>query len=994
MVRITTLVVRGLLYLSYTASLSLLVMADARADDPIARFNVPAEFLPQALMDFYHQSGVQPGFAATEQMAKAKSNPVAGMMASSKALDAMLKGTGYTYRFDTDNSVDIVPADEQSGGQTPPAATVTRESVPAPQQPMADEYGGRLEQVNVTGSLIRGVQDTVAPLIYLKQQQLAMAAYETVQDSLYSQPIMSLNGPREDLGIDANYQYGAGLDLRGLGVGATLVLVNGQRQPLSGLNGDFVDVSTIPLSAVERIEVLPDGASALYGSDAIAGVVNIIMRNNFDGAQSQLRYGTAIGGRREMVASQLVGTHWSGGHAMLAYEYSDETPLAAAERPYAANADKTPYGGSNYDSYYTYPGNILNPLTDLPVFGLPAAQSGQAPMTAALSPSINLQNQFADMQIFPEVTANELYATVAQDLSDGLQLFFQGRFAERDALEKDLPDETVLYVPPSNPYYVNPFGGSGYVPVAYSFAHDYGPTIFSADSQVYMTTLGAKLQVGQTWQATLSESYGRQSLESNEYDTADADTLAAYVADSNPATAFNPFGPTNPQTLGAIERGFPLHAVATVEYTNLVADGSVFSMPAGDAKLAVGVERREEGLFHSIADPSDPTEATIPQSYSRHIESLYSQLVLPLVGDAANPRAAPRLELNVAGRYEHYSDFGGTFNPTFRIQWIPIQPVKLRASWGRSFRAPTLDNLYDTSANVAASVVLTDPQSPTGRSLVLVQQGSNPNLHEETAKTWTAGLDLAPPFLAGSTFSLTYYSIDYDNRIAQPGADDPFGILIDEAEWAAVITRNPTRAQIAAICDSPYYEGSVASCLASSPAASIDGQLANLSSTKTTGVDVEAHDSLSGALGTLSLDFNGNYVFDFDQAVTDTSPAVDIVNTVANPLALRLRGTIGWSREGPQLPGPAATLAVNYTGGYKNPGSLLVPDVSPWTTIDLRLVYRTERAPGWLNGMQFSLNATNLLNHDPPFVDNQGGYDDYNVQALGRVVSVEISKRW
>lgn len=993
MVRITSLVVRGLLYLSYTASLSLLVMMDARADDPIARFNVPAEPLPQALMDFYHQSGVQPGFAATEQMVRAKSNPVSGMMASSMALDVMLKGTGYTYRFDTDNSVDIIPAEEPNPAETP-AATVTREPAAALREPAVDQYGGRLEQVNVTGSLIRGVQDTVAPLIYLKPQQLAMADYATVQDALYTQPIISLNGPREDLGIDANYQYGAGLDLRGLGVGATLVLVNGQRQPLSGLNGDFVDVSTIPLSAVARIEVLPDGASALYGSDAIAGVVNVIMRNNFDGAQSQLRYGTAIGGRREMVASQLLGTHWSGGHAMLAYEYSDETPLAAAERPYAANADKTPYGGSNYDSYYTYPGNILNPNTGLPIYGLAAEQSGQAPMMAALSPSINLENQYASLQLFPDVTTNELYGTVTQDLSDRLQLFFEGRFAERNALENNLPDQQPLYVPPSNPYYVNPFSGEPYALVAYSFAHDYGPSKFSADSQVYMTTLGTRLQIGQTWQATLSESYGRQSLQSNEYAIADPDTLTAYVDDSNPATAFNPFGPTNPQTLAAIERDFPLHAVSTIEYTNLVADGSVFSMPAGDAKLAVGVERREEGLYHSVADPLNPEEDTIPQSYSRHIESLYSQLVLPLLGDATNPRAAPRLELNVAGRYEHYSDFGGTFNPTFRIQWIPIQPLKLRASWGRSFRAPTLDNLYDTSANVAASVVLTDPQSLTGRSPVLVEQGSNPNLQEETAKTWTAGFDLAPPFLTGATFSLTYYSIDYDNRIAQPGADNPFAILIDEAEWAAVINRNPTRAQIDAICNSPYYEGKVSNCLTSSPAAIIDGQLANLSSTKTTGVDVEAHDSLSGALGTLSLDFTGNYVFEFDQAVTDSSPTIDIVNTVANPLALRLRGTIGWSREGPQLPGPAVDLAVNYTGGYKNPGSTLVPAVSPWTTVDLRLVYRTRQGAGWLSGMQFSLNATNLLNHDPPFVDDQNGYDEYNVQALGRVMSVDISKRW
>jgi outer membrane receptor protein involved in Fe transport len=993
MVRITTLVVRSLLYFSYTALLSLLVATDARAGDPVASFNLPAEPLPQALIDFYHQSGVQPGFAATTQLVQAKSNPVSGMMASSKALEQMLKGTGYTYRFDTDNSVDIIPV-EGDGGQKP-AAAVARVTTSAPRRPAADQNGERLEQVDVTGSLIHGVQDAVAPLIYLKQQQLAMADYATVQDALYSQPILSLNGPREDLsGIDANDQYGAGLDLRGLGVGATLVLVNGERQPLSGLDGDFVDVSTIPLSAVARIEILPDGASALYGSDAIAGVVNIIMRNNFDGAQSQLRYGTAGGGRREMVASQLLGTHWNSGHAMLAYQYSDETPLAAAERPYAANTDKTPYGGGNYDSYYSYPGNILNPNTLLPAYGLAAPQNGQAPMVAALSPTLNLENQFAGMQLFPEVTANELYATVVQDLSEKLQLFFEGRFAERDALESYLPDTATLQVPASNPYYVNPYGGVPYTLVAYSFLNDYGPTAFSADSQVYMGTLGSKLQLGETWQATLSESYGRQSLQSNEYDVANLGNLQPYLADPNPSTAFNPFGATNPETLAAVEQNYPLHAVSTIEYTRLVADGSVFGMPAGDAKLAVGVERREEGLFHDIADPLNPAEETIPQSYSRHIESLFSQLVLPLVGDASNPRAAPRLELNIAGRYDHYSDFGGTFNPTFRIQWIPVQPLKFRASWGRSFRAPTLDNLYDTSANAAGAVVLLDPQSASGRSLVLVEQGSNPNLKEETAKTWTVGFDLAPPFLVGSTFSLTYYSIDYDNRIAEPGADNPFEILTDEAEWAAVITRNPTRAQIDAVCGSPYYEGSVSQCLTSSPAAIIYGQLANLSATRTTGLDVEAHDSLSGALGTLSLDLTGNYVFQFDQTETDTSPDIDIVNTVGNPLALRLRGMVGWSLDGPQLPGPAVDVAVNYTGGYKDPGSTLVPNVSAWTTVDLRLVYRTQRGSGWLSGMEFSLNATNLLNHEPPFVDEEYGYDEDNVQPLGRVLSVDFSKRW
>ena len=992
MARISFFIVRLLFMLGFASAL-LLTAERARAAGATARFNLPAEPLPQALLDFYHQCGVQPAFQATPQLEASRSNAVAGVMDSAAALMLLLKGSGYTFRFDSDHSVDIIPIPTPKV-PAPAAATAGPIARLPAQSPASQQERAALEQVNVTGSLIHGVQDVVAPLVYLKRPQLAQATFATVEDALYSLPIMSANGPREDLGIDANYQYGAGLDLRGLGVGATLVLVNGYRQPLSGLNGDFVDVSTIPWSAVQRIEVLPDGASALYGSDAVAGVVNIIMRDDFQGAESQVRYGTAIGGRREMMVAQLLGTHWSGGHAMLAYQYSDMTPLAAAARPYAANADKTPYGGGNYDSYYSSPGNILNPVTLQPAYGI---EAGQGQTAATLSPSVNLQNQYADLQLFPEVRSNELYATAAQDVNESLQLFFQGRFVERDTLRSSLPYEQILTVPPSNPFYVNPFAGAPFALVAYSFLSDYGPSEFAARSQVSVDTAGARLHLASTWQAILSESYGRQSLQSDEFGLADPAALAASLADPDPATAFDPFGAgsnTNPATLAAIERSYPLHAVSSIESTRLVADGSLLNLPAGEAKLAVGVELRQEGLSHDVANPLNPAEETIPQSYSRHISSLFSQLALPLVGDRDNPLAVPRLELNVAARYEHYSDFGGTFNPTVRIRWIPVQPLKLRASWGRSFRAPTLDNLYDTSSDAAASVVLSDPQSPTGRSLVLVEQGSNPSLKQETADTWTAGFDLAPPWLPSSTFSLTYYSIDYENRIAQPGADDPFAILIDAAEWAAVINRNPSRAQIAAICDQPDYQGSVSACLASSPAAIIDGRLANLAATRTTGLDVEAHDSFSGALGTVGLGLTANHVFHFDQAVTATSPATDIVNTVSNPLGLRLRAMLEWNRAGPQLPGPGLAVAVNYTGGYRNPGSTLLPDVSPWTTVDVRFLYRMRADAAWLSGTELSINAVNVFNHDPPFVDDEYGYDAYNVQPLGRVVSADLSKRW
>ena len=204
--RISSLAVHSLLYLLYAALSCLLAVADARAADPVAHFNLPSEPLPQALIDFYHQSGVEPGFSPTPQMQKAKSNPVAGQMAGSAALALLLKGTGYTFRVDTGNSVDVIPAGQPGAMRALAAARTPRVHAAPPRAARASRDYGRLEQVDVTGSLIPGVQDTVAPLVYLKRQQLAMASYPTIQDALYSLPIISLDGPRADLGIDAIYQ--------------------------------------------------------------------------------------------------------------------------------------------------------------------------------------------------------------------------------------------------------------------------------------------------------------------------------------------------------------------------------------------------------------------------------------------------------------------------------------------------------------------------------------------------------------------------------------------------------------------------------------------------------------------------------------------------------------------------------------------------------------------------------------------------------------------
>jgi iron complex outermembrane recepter protein len=985
----------GWLFRSLSRLLLLVALVGATSSwaavDSKVKFNLPSDEFPKAILEFYHQSKIEVLFLADDSLSQIKTQPVVGELEPREALERMLKGTGLTFTFVTNHSVAIKLPQVASNPPPPP---------PKPPPPSIHHMAAagpmvghnQLEEVTVTGSLIHGAIDVMSPLVYVTQQDLSLAPFATVQDALYELPLVSLDAPREDLAVNNNFNWGSGVNLRGLGVGATLVLVNGHRQPLSGLNGDFVDVSNIPTAAIERIEILPDGASALYGSDAIAGVVNIILRDDFEGAETQARYGGTPGGRDETVVSQLLGTHWSSGKAMLVYEYSDGTALPASARGYAASSDKEPYGGGDYRSIYSDPGNILSPTTLQPIYGIPAGANATRLSPSALLPTANLQNTFEGYQLFAQRTQHSVYGTASQSVGDNVELFAEGRFTQRTTYAQHSPEDATLVVPGNNPY--NPFPGSTTV-LAYNFGQSLGDVTYGAETRNYVGTIGARFKLGGDWQATLSETYGQERLYDNEYNIANTAALDAALADSNASTAFNAFGTsTNPATLAAIWRDDVLHSTSGIETTSLIADGPLFDLPAGATKLAVGLERREESLDHTVADLADPPDGTMNARYSRHVGSAFTELAIPLLGDAKNERASPRLELTVAGRYEDYSDFGHTTNPEFRLHFIPIDSLKFRGSWGRSFRAPKLDDLYDSSENASFLTSVPDPQSASGRSTILGLEGNNPNLKQETAKTWTAGFDVVPVVDPGLNFSLTYYSIDYTGQISQPDAADPEDILIQESEWAAVITRNPTQAQIDAVCNRADYQGSRAACLASTPAAIVDLRLANLASTQVSGLDVDVHQRLDSGVGRFNFGLTGNYVFHFDQAVTSTSPTIDILNSFGNPLKLRLRATAGWDQRLAAEAGLGANLAVNFTNAYDNPGSTLLPHIDSLTTVDLQLRYRTAEDAGLLGGMEFALNAVNVFNQSPPFVDSIYGYDTANAQPLGRVLSLSVKKKW
>lgn len=968
----------------------------AWAGGPKVSYNIPAGDASKTLQIYLQQTRIEMLYLA-EKVRGRQTKAVSGDLEASEALERMLAGTDLEYTFTPDFSFATVKTREEAqpgSAASPPdvAMASTRLGSRDELQNMRELFGDqKLEEVVVTGTLIRGVLDMTSPLEFVTKKELSKAPYATVQDALQALPVNMGSTFNEAFGGAGNYLRGVAANLRGLGPGATLVLINGHRQAYSGIQADFVDLSSIPWSAVERIEVLPDGASALYGSDAIAGVVNVIMRQDVSGAETQVRYGMAQGGADQRLISQLFGTSWNGGNAFFSYQYSERTRLANSEREFTASEDKRSLGGTDHRSISSDPGNILDPDSFLPAYAIPSGQDGASLTVANLLPDeTNFEDRNVGVDLLPDRKAHSLYLSANQKVGR-FELFGDARLGKTDVHQLGAPQEQLLFVPSTNPFAVNPYPQAPFTIVGYNFRNDLGLLDLSADARSYSAILGAKTRVADTWSLKLSGTYGDETLRFVGANQINSRALSAALADPDPLTAFNPFGDgghTNPATIEEIRATQRELARSRISAANFVADGTLMEWPTGPVRLAAGGEWRKEGLERSSFQRAS-------SDFGRTVRSAFAELSIPLIGQAHDPRAVPRLEVSLAGRYEEYSDFGSTANPKIGLRWVPFDSLKLRTSWGTSFRAPKLTDIYDSSRDAAALAPLRDPKSSTGSTIVLAVQGSNPDLDQEIAQTWTAGIDLAPPSIPGLGISLTYYSIDYDDRIVVPGPASAFDILLQEDKWASVINRQPTREQINAVCESPVYSGgTVAQCESAPVGAIVDFRVRNLATTRVRGIDLKLDQSLRTKIGTFDLGLNGGYLLSFRQAASDTSPMTDVLDTVGYPLSLRMRGTVDWYQHAFDSPGFGASLTVDHFGGYDDTQSTSRTTVSPLTTVDFRASYRTSVGDGTFDDVEFSLNASNLLNKAPPFVDRSAGYDQINAQPYGRVVSFSMQKRW
>ncbi|OCK47732.1 TonB-dependent receptor [Stenotrophomonas maltophilia] len=753
----------------------------------------------------------------------------------------------------------------------------------APQAPTAT-----LDQVLVVGSNIRdAIGGGASPIIVIDKEAIDRTGVATVQQLFEKLPQNfggGANGANvANLGVDRdtgnNFGQGTAINLRGLGTGTTLTLINGHRVTSSN-RYQYVDVSLIPLSAVERVEILTDGASAIYGTDAVGGVVNIILRRDFTGYETAVRYGTVTaGGMEEYQASQSAGWSWDGGHVLASYEFLKQSNLAAVDKDFSKNVRVKPY------------------------------------------------------DLYPGSKRHSLYVDGVQQLSDALTLNVTGSFAKRemDTTISGTADETRL------------------------FPHTRQFDLFA----------GLTLDLPRQWQARLNSGFGRSDV------SYQRTTITGSSASTAPPTDTN----------------------SESRYLDLVADGELFSLPAGPIRAAFGAGYRRDGY-----ELIDHRGLEKPLDLHRTIRSAFGELNIPLLKDMPGVRS---LSFTAAARYDDYSDFGSTLNPKLGLLWEATQGLSLRTSYGRSYRAPVYQDMQLNNTVVVANVP--NPSAANGNTILMMLSNGNPDLGPERAKTWTGGFSFAPPSLPGLKIDANYYHIEYADRIGSGfGGSFPSLFLQSTAPYTDILTSNPTQQQIQqarqlGISGLGLFVSRVGP-YALPPGTDetnsqviLDNRFRNNAFTQQRGVDFSAGYDVEAGQTRIAMSLAGQYIIESKRRVTSTSPEVDAVNSVYYPVDLKMRGGIALSRQQ-----AAAGIFVNYVDSYRDPANVARPHVSSWTTVDLNLAYHFGASADPQRGTSLAFNVQNLFDRDPPFIVNSinTGYDPTNATALGRFLSMTLTHRW
>lgn len=852
-----------------------------------------------------------------------------------------------------------------------------------------------IEQVVVTGTKIRASAPVGSPIVQFTAEEIEKTGYAQSSDLMRSLPnVFNLGADESRIGTGyvqnagANVTAANGINLRGLGTEATLVLVNGRRLPPGGQGGNLIDPNVFPILAVQRMEVVADGASAIYGSDAVAGVMNLQLRDEFDGAKLSVRYGAGDDVDEQQYVG-IFGTTWDAGGVYVALERFDRSDLATNDRLSLYSEDFRPWGGPDARTTFGNPGTIIY---DGVSYAIPSGQDGTSLVPGDLvAGTSNLHRDSYGGSILPEQERSTVLLVANQRINDRLKLGFEGLLSNRDFWRATGQGTTTLVVPDTNPFFVSPDPAATSVSVQYSFVDDFGPSAQSGYEDVWQAAIVGEANLWSDWLLSFHASHGKTDTERESGPQIQTAALNAALADPDPATAFNPFGDgsfTNPATLAQIVGADSANHVAnTLANFSAVADGSLFEIPGGTVRAAVGYEHyAEELLVYNLRGGPVPREESIRFTTERDRNAMFAEVSLPLVGHANSMTGVETLDVNLALRYEHASGHGGQTNPKFGVTWGISEDVTVRGSWGKSYRAPTLTEISPFALSAGFPRSFPDPLSPTGLTRGVLLFGGTPDLKPEEATTWSTGLDWRPAELPGFSASITYYDIEYKNRIDRPGQEANILFREDIFGPVGVIVRNPSQEFLDEIFALPTY------CCAPEPAENlevfVDARLFNVGVVRTSGVDLNFDYEWDTEAGEWTVGLMTSYVGEFESQVAPTASKEEFVNQVNYPPEWRARLSGSWSNGSLRI-----ASFVNWINSYDNPLVVPTASVDGYTTVDLQASY--EFRGDWMEGFQVIANARNLFDADPPFVQfGSLAYDPQSASPLGRMLSLQVMKEW
>lgn len=736
-----------------------------------------------------------------------------------------------------------------------------------------------LQTITVTGTRIRG-GTTPSPVITIGSEQIQQEGFTDLGEVIRSVP-QNFSGGQNPGVVTAtgsgnlynqNATGGSSLNLRGIGTDATLTLLNGRRLPNSGF-GQAVDISAIPVEAVERIDIVADGASAIYGSDAVAGVGNVVLKRDFDGVTLGARYGGATdGGLATREYTAVAGTTWASGGLIATYKDATTDPIRADQRSYTAYMN---------EPFVLYPGSELH--------------SG--------------------------------LVSVHQALGDNAELQLDAFRTKRNQ----------------------------------SWFQNYGAFYYANFADTTTTSVAPSIQVSLPgdWTASVGAAWGK---------------------DKNINRTRMVAAGTNASTLA-------LHSCYCNEGKSLEVgtEGPLFMLPGGDARLAVGAGRLTS-RYENISYLSGAHERG--RQGSRHI---YGELSLPFVSSNMGIAGVRRLELSAALRRENYDSFGSVTTPKLGLIYGPSDDVTLKASWGKSFKAPLLSQLY---ANRIAGLWTASAVGGVGYpadATVLMAFGGNPHLKPERANTLTASLDLHPAALPALEAELTWFRINYDQRVVLPLP--VYSQSLSNPALADFIKYSPSLEDLAAVLatyNHAFYNYAGADYDPSKVVAIAYGQYANATRQRIHGTDLSATYRMDFGRGRLTLRGSASWL-DSSQKNTANQPPFDLSGTIFYPAKINARAGAVWASGS----FTASTFA-KYVGGVTDRTS--GKKTASFTTFDATIRYAFDGLQGAWSGLELSFSAQNLLNRAPPLYTPAAitdvPYDSTNYSAIGRFLSVGLSKHW